>query len=194
METLDAEGLCNNCPLLKSCYVECLRLDTASWSLKIIKQDFVLQSREKDAQGWLLKKGDYAHVAHDLHNTDPRYFHGPEVWKADRHIRIEGEGSEKKAVVDMGSIRPYGESVRPSAGSKLTASIGGGLSMCKGRAFAFKESMMFTAAIVAMWDIDGPNGSKIQVPKHRKATGTYNTSDVTRVRVTPRRFETATRS
>lgn len=113
METLDAEGLCNNCPLLKSCYVECLRLDTASWSLKIVKQDFVLQSREKDAQGWLLKKGDYAHVAHDLHNTDPRYFDGPEVWKADRHIRIEGEGSEKKAVVDMGSIRPYGESVRP---------------------------------------------------------------------------------
>lgn len=57
---LDVEGLCTKCPLLKSCYVECLRLDSASWSFKEVKQDFVLQSREKGSQPWLLKKGDYA--------------------------------------------------------------------------------------------------------------------------------------
>jgi hypothetical protein len=100
ISNLDVEGLCTKCPLLKSCYVECLRLDSASWSFKEVKQDFVLQSREKGSQPWLLKKGDFAHAAHDLHNTDPNYFDNPMVWKADRHI--------KEGTADMGSIRPYG--------------------------------------------------------------------------------------
>ncbi|KAK4543154.1 hypothetical protein LTR36_005932 [Oleoguttula mirabilis] len=107
LEKFDVEGLCANCPLLKSCYIECLRLDTASWSLKVVKQDFVLQSRDKDAQGWLLRKGEYAHAAHDLHNTDPNYFDNPTVWKADRHVKYGGDG--KRGTADMGSIRPYGE-------------------------------------------------------------------------------------
>lgn len=106
LETFDVEGLCANCPLLKSCYIESLRIDTASWSFKVVKQDFAIQPREKDAQGWLLRKGEYAHAAHDLHNTDPEYFEDPMVWKADRHIKYEGE--EKRGVADMGSIRPYG--------------------------------------------------------------------------------------
>lgn len=103
LETFDVEGLSANCPLLKSCYVECLRVDTASWSFKQVKQDFVLQSREKGAQGWLMRKGEYAHAAHN--NTDPAYFDDPLVWKADRHVK--GEGDEKRA--DMGILRPYGE-------------------------------------------------------------------------------------
>lgn len=107
-DRFDVEGLCSSCPLLKSCYIECLRLDTASWSLKIIKQDFVLQSREKGAQGWLLRKGDYAHAAHDLHNTDPSVFADPMIFRADRHVKQEGD--EKGRTADMGSIRPYGES------------------------------------------------------------------------------------
>ena len=106
LDRFDVEGLCESCPLLKSCYVECLRLDTASWSLKVVKQDFVLQSKEKDAQGWLLRKGEYAHAAHDLHNTDPNHFSDPTLWKADRHVRYQGAGG--KSAVDMGSIRPYG--------------------------------------------------------------------------------------
>lgn len=107
LDTFDVESLCAKCPLLKSCYVECLRLDTASWSLKVVKQDFVLQSREKDTQGWLLRKGEYAHAAHDLHNTDPRYFDDPMVFKADRHIKYGSD--DKKGTADIGSIRPYGK-------------------------------------------------------------------------------------
>lgn len=107
LEAFDVDGLCNNCPLLKSCYVESLRVDAASWSLKLIQQDFVLQSREKNTQGWLLKKGQYAHAAHDLHNTDPNYFDDPAIWKADRHVKFEDDG--KKVHVDLGSIRPYGK-------------------------------------------------------------------------------------
>lgn len=100
---LERDGLLHHCPLLKSIYIESLRVDTASWSLKVIKEDTILQSREKGAQPWLLRKGDYVHAAHDLHNTDPRYFPEPMVYKADRHITAEGSA-------EIGTIRPYGES------------------------------------------------------------------------------------
>ena len=107
LENLDVDGLCANCPLLKSCYIECLRLDAAPWSLKVAKQDFVLTPREKDAQGYMLRKGEYVHVAHDLHNTDPNAFENPDVFKADRHIKYDENG---KGSADMGSMRPYGKS------------------------------------------------------------------------------------
>lgn len=107
IEDFDVEGLSVNCPLLKSCYIECLRLDTSIWSLKVVKQDFVLQGRERDSPGWLLRKGEFAHAAHDLHNTDPNYFEDPSVWKPDRHVKYSDEG--KPVSADMGTIRPYGE-------------------------------------------------------------------------------------
>ncbi|EMC97078.1 hypothetical protein BAUCODRAFT_121589 [Baudoinia panamericana UAMH 10762] len=171
LDLLDVDGLCSNCPLLKSCYLECLRLDTASWSLKVVQEDFVLQSREKDAQSWLLRKGEFAHAAHNLHNTDPAYFDEPMTWRADRHVQYE-DGS-KRGVAEMGSVRPYG----------------GGSSMCKGRSFAFKECMMFTAAIVAMWDMDPAGGGAWNIPRHKKATGVYATSDETRVCIKQRCLE-----
>ncbi|TKA80004.1 hypothetical protein B0A55_02087 [Friedmanniomyces simplex] len=170
LEKFDVDGLCNHCPLLKSSYIECLRLDTAPWSFRVIKEDFVLQGRQKDAEGWLLRKGDCAHIAHDLHSTDPEYFDDPTVWRADRHIKYEGD--EKRAVADMGSIRPFG----------------GGSSMCKGRTFAFKQSMMFAAAIVSMWDIEPAGGGPWKMPRHRKSTGVYNTNDDTRVWVKRRQL------
>ncbi|KXT10768.1 hypothetical protein AC579_2324 [Pseudocercospora musae] len=166
ISNIEVDGLVNNCPLLKSTYIECLRVDTASWSLKVVKQDFVLQSRDKEeSQAWLLRKGDYAHAAHDLHNTDPKYWEDPMTFKADRHIKYDEDA--KKEMVEMGSIRPYG----------------GGASMCKGRAFALKESLLFTAAIISMWEIEpaGGHGKRWKIPKHRKATGVYGTNEVTRV-------------
>ena len=60
--------------------------------------------------------------------------------------------------------------------------------MCKGRAFAFKESLMYTAAIVAMWDIEAADGGSWTMPKHRKSTGVYNSNDDTRVWVKRRKL------
>jgi cytochrome P450 len=104
--SFDVEGLCANCPLLKSCYLECLRLDTATWSQRVVQQDFVLEASEKRAQRWLLRKGEYADVAHELHNTDPNSFDDPMQWRADRHVRKMD--NEKTATADIGSLRPYG--------------------------------------------------------------------------------------
>jgi len=113
VEKMDVERLCRQCPLLESCYVESLRLDSASWSLREVKQDFVLKSEEKEARGWQLRKGEYVHAAHDLHSTDAKCFGDPMVWKADRHIR--NKYGEKQDTTDMGSLRPYGELPSPDS-------------------------------------------------------------------------------
>lgn len=60
--------------------------------------------------------------------------------------------------------------------------------MCKGRAFAFKEIMIFAAAIISMWEIDPVNGGEWKMPKHRKATAVYATSDSTRVWIKQRKL------
>jgi hypothetical protein len=69
---------------------------------------------------------------------------------------------------------------------------GGGHSMCKGRAFAFKEIMLFSAAIISMWEIDPVDGGEWKMPRHRKATAVYGTSDSTRVWIKQRKLPVST--
>ncbi|KAF7188476.1 Cytochrome P450 7A1 [Pseudocercospora fuligena] len=166
-EIFDYNGLIERCALLKSCYIECLRVHTASWSFKMVKEDFSLQAR-KDSQGWLLRKGDYCHAAHELHNTDPNYFEDPLEFKPNRHIKYDPEKGYD--VADLGTIRPYG----------------GGSSMCKGRHFAVKEVMIFTAAIISMWDMEAAGGGEWKMPASRKTTATHGTDDECRVWVSRR--------
>jgi hypothetical protein len=178
ISALDVDAICANCVLLKSVYVESFRLDAAPWSFKSVKSDFVLQARDPKgaavpSEAWLLRKGEFVHAAHDLHNTDPNYFDEPLAFKADRHIRYErDDDGRERATADLGSIRPYG----------------GGASMCKGRAVALKEIMMFTAAIIYMWDMEPKGGGKWKMPKHQKATAVYATNDDVRVWVKRRKF------
>ena len=109
LQTIDHDGLTNHCPLLKSCYFESLRVDTSILSLKVMKDDLVLSGRDKSAEKYILKKGSYTHVAHDIHHKDPAYFNDPETWRADRHISyVDGPDGEKYVSVNMGTIRPFG--------------------------------------------------------------------------------------
>lgn len=61
--------------------------------------------------------------------------------------------------------------------------------MCKGRQFALKETMLFTAAIISMWDIEPKGGNSWKMPKHRRATGVHSTDDITRVWVKRRELD-----
>ena len=107
IETLDVEGLISKCPLLKSAYVESMRLYTGVWSVKWINQDTTIGRGE---ESYLLKKGEYAHAPQETHQLDPKHFPDPMEWIGDRHVREEvDKDGQKYRTADMGSIRPYGK-------------------------------------------------------------------------------------
>ncbi|KAI9714767.1 MAG: hypothetical protein M1820_000056 [Bogoriella megaspora] len=170
--TIDVPGLTSKCPLLKACYIESLRVDSAPWSLKKVLQDFNLAESKADAGGsdpvtYRLKKGEYADVAFDLHFTDPKFFPEPLEWKPDRHLKdLDGEG--RYVIPEMGTIRPYG----------------GGRGMCKGRVFAEKECFAYAAAIFVLWEIEPAGGEReLKIPRHGKATAVSYPRDDVRVRL-----------
>jgi len=112
LEHVDMEGLDTRCPLLKSAYIETLRHDVASWSPKLMRQDYTLSSKDKSVEKFLLKKGTYTHIAHELHHKDPAYWIEPEVWKADRHVIYKtNDNGEKHKTAEMGTVRAYGKSL-----------------------------------------------------------------------------------
>lgn len=159
---IDHKGITNACPLLKSCYVESLRLDSAPWSLKKVKKDFSITESVHDAIpghkpcSFTLKAGTFAEVPLDLHFTDPRYFPDPMTFVSDRHIvqSAPDEDGFCKRTAEWGSVRPFG----------------GGAHMCKGRNLAEKEVLVTVAGMLALWDIE-PIAGEWKLPGHGKATG-----------------------
>lgn len=115
--SIDVGGLVNDCPLLKSCYVECLRLNVSAHSVKKIHQDFVITDKVTvDATGnnpetYKFHKGEYVDLSWELYATDPRYYPEPEVWHAERHMpqpvgNAKGMSGSKVA---LGNLKPFGE-------------------------------------------------------------------------------------
>jgi cytochrome P450 len=113
IQTIDVDGLVNKCPLLKAAYVETLRLDVSAWSFKVIREDVIISDKDASSDNFLLKKGTYAHGAHELNHTNPDVFEDPKEWSIDRHIKWDASNAsgEKLPVgADMGVVRPYGKS------------------------------------------------------------------------------------
>ncbi|KAF2158138.1 putative P450 monooxygenase [Myriangium duriaei CBS 260.36] len=171
LEDIEHESLTEKCPLLKAAYVESMRLDTAVWSFKIMKEDLTVAGRGKgaDSDRFLVEKGTFCHVAHELHHRNPAFYEDPEVWRVDRHIKYEPtkDGGKGEGKADMGTVRPYG----------------GGHSMCKGRQFAFREILMFTATIFTFWDMEPAKGGEWRMPKPVQLTGTNGIKGEMRVRL-----------
>ncbi|KAH6605776.1 cytochrome p450, partial [Trichoderma cornu-damae] len=153
LRDVDIDGLITKCPLLKASYIETLRVYSGGWAMKLMYQDTVLEAKGKGGESYFLKKGTYAHIPQELHQFDPQYFPNPTEWQAERHVRETVDGSGKKIVTaDMGTLRPYG----------------GGLKMCKGRQFALREMLLYTAAIISFYDMQPPKGGSWSVPQTRK--------------------------
>ncbi len=198
LESIDVDGLTERCPLLKAAYIETLRLEVHAWSIKVIRQDFVMGERDKSAPSYFIPAGAYAHVAHELHHTDPKRFVEPEKWSADRHVRWETRpgSDEKVAVADMGTVRPYGtfhhtqkapaRAERPELSLTNPLYSGGGVNMCKGRAFAAREVLIFTAAITAFYDIEPAGGGRWEMPVRGRAAGTKRAVGGLKVWIRPR--------
>ncbi|KAH8174965.1 cytochrome p450 domain-containing protein [Sarocladium implicatum] len=157
LRTVDVEGLMEKCPLLKASYVETLRLYTSSYSIKWMAQDTVLGKSSDPNGSFVLEKGTYAHASHELHQLDERCYPDPHEWQPARHVKETVDKNGHKTVsVDLGTIRPYG----------------GGHSMCKGRAYAARELIVITAALLSTYDIEPAGGKAWGNLKTVKATST----------------------
>ncbi|KAF3769506.1 cytochrome P450 [Cryphonectria parasitica EP155] len=161
IESIDIEGILNKCPLLKASYIETLRLDFDGWNFKYIREDTVVG--DKEGEKFFLRAGTYAHLATQLWNTDPSVYDDPEVWRAERHIRPNATGGTagQESVIDIGDLRPYG----------------GGEAICNGQDFAVQEVLLFSAALIAMYDIEPVGGGPWKLPRREKSAGAlYPTS------------------
>jgi len=151
LEMLEVGGLANDCPLLKAAYAETMRLYTGAWSWKWMQKDAVLKGDDQVDGAYLLKKGAYAYVPHELHHLDPKCFPNPGEWQPMRHVEetVEKGGKAIRTIKSPGCMKLYDD----------------GQAMGKGSAFVLQELLMHTAAILAMYEIRTPEGEKWTVPR-----------------------------
>jgi len=106
---LDSEGLSRSCLLLKACYLEALRLHSASVTVKQVRKDVVVTESAADdgsgqARAYVLEAGSYIEICHELHQSDPRYFERPEQFMPERFL-VSGKDGLK---VKDHTLTPYG--------------------------------------------------------------------------------------
>lgn len=193
---IDSKALSSECPLLKACFIESLRLDTTPASLKTVKKDFLVNydpnSREpkrtasaslheSSAKPYLLRAGTSVLVPFSLHFTDPAYWPDPDIFEPRRHIVQADEKSNNEGVEDTGTSgqrRAEFGTLRP---------FGGGRSLCPGRSYAEKEVLAGVSAILLLWNIEPVDKRGWRIPRHVQSTGVAAPGENVRVRITRRK-------
>jgi len=169
---LSHDGLAKKCPLFKATYFEALRLSNQPWSMRQIgSEDVTISSKQaSDSQAFVLGRGEYVTIPHDLHMRDPKYFKEPEKFQPERFLVCSEDG---ELTAKIGTIRPYG----------------GGPSMCKGRVFAERECLALVAGVLMMWDIEPVDKKKgFIIPEQKKTTAVSLPIHDTRARIKRRQF------
>ncbi|OJK03285.1 hypothetical protein ASPACDRAFT_50635 [Aspergillus aculeatus ATCC 16872] len=174
--SIDTEGLIKSCLLLKASFYETLRLDSAALSFRNVTSDFTVTESEEDAtldglsqpRSYKFKKGDAIVIPHAVIHNDHRYFSNPNQFDPLRFVTTDPDTGEKKASMDV--IKPFG----------------GGVSGCKGRAFAERKLLAFSAAIIALWDVEPAQGNDFAIPEHRPSAAAFLPKTDIRVRMRQR--------
>ncbi|KAF4126105.1 Cytochrome P450 [Geosmithia morbida] len=115
--SIDTDSLVARCLLLRSAYVETVRLYTCTGSSMRLKEDVTVPRVDKGS--YLLRQGTYVDTAQEMYNLDERRFASPDEWQGGRHI--------KDGAVDMDAATPYGESARHLLSSTTGTDTGQGM-------------------------------------------------------------------
>jgi hypothetical protein len=82
---IDVDGLIAKCVILRSCFLETVRVYGRGWKAGKIVRDFTLV--EDDSLSWSLKRNEWVHAPIWVANAaDGQFYPDPEVWKCERHI------------------------------------------------------------------------------------------------------------
>ena len=185
--SIDMKSLMNNCPLLQATFLETMRVNSLASSVKQVMEDIIITESSEDAehQGrsmpftYLIPKGEVLWLPHAVHQKDGRYWPKPEKFEPQR-FWVQQEGKQNKG----GKEREKGDKEKIRVDYKTMKVWGGGSTMCKGKGFAEAEVIVFTAAILVMWDIEAVDGWKH--PGQSTGGGTAQPLKETRVRLRQR--------
>ncbi|PTU20898.1 hypothetical protein P175DRAFT_0438127 [Aspergillus ochraceoroseus IBT 24754] len=179
--SIDIEKLSDSCHLLKASFYECLRLDSAGLSFRQLTttSDLTLTETDEEAadagrsgpsRSYTIKKDELLVVAHGVLHADPGQFSNPTQYDPRRFMHhTDPKTGTKRAKID--SITPFG----------------GGMSACKGRAFAERKILALSAAILSMWHVEPvEGGGEFDIPGHRFSSAAFLPENDIRVRITPR--------
>lgn len=169
LQGVDATALAAQCPLLNAAMEESLRLDTCVWSSRIVRDDCVIRGKGRD---YVLRRGEYAHVAHELHHLDPAVWDEPDVWRVERHLVYGADGAAVRAVPSR--VQAFGQYCFMIVQRRMAhTNAGGGASLCPGKAYASKQVLVFAACILTFWDIEPANASW-EMPSSVMSSGGVN--------------------
>jgi cytochrome P450 len=174
---IDLKGLVGSCMLLKACYYECLRLDSAPISIRSVRQDFTLTETHpsglpgEHSAKYVLKAGTSVAIPLNAHLKDPRYIDCPSMFKPSRFL-VPSRNDDGARIADAGTLEPFG----------------GGEAMCPGRDFAEREVMALVAGILVLWEMEPTNPNGWVIPGHTASTGVAAPSTSIRVRIRRRQL------
>jgi cytochrome P450 len=150
-----------------------MRLSSMPSSIRKVVADVAItgEAQVGSSHSYMLCRGEYVRISHDLHMRDPKYFTNPETFNPERFLVQDRKGSQ---LAEMGTIRPYG------AGS----------SICKGRIFAEMACLSLVAGVLVCWDIEpGDKSSGWVIPKQDTSSVVCRPVHETRVRIRQRTFK-----
>ena len=172
--SIDLKGLQESCPILKACYYETMRFDSAGISFRQLTSDLDVAESDSDAaldglekpRKYALERGNYIAISHGAYQKDSRYFQNPTMYDYQRFIKTDSESGKK--TVDGDAFMPFCD----------------GVFEVKGQQFAESEILAFTAAILALWDISpAPCVGEWKIPRQRPNIGLLSPSKDVRVRI-----------
>jgi cytochrome P450 len=174
---IDVDGLCKNCPLIKASFYETMRMNMGGLGVRQVNHELTLTESAADAamfgkrkaQSYRIPAGSTLVLANGTMQKDSRIFEEPDQFQPRRFIG--GEGKKGSTSVTMKNLHTFG----------------GGLYKCKGRYFAEKEMVIFTASILVMWDVGPAAGNDaLIIPEMGLAGAARSPAKDVRVRLTRR--------
>lgn len=136
---VDIEALTSRCPLFRVAFLETLRMEAHTFSLKMVTEDCnVVPYQKSGDEQFSLKKGEIVCISHGAHQMDPKYF--PEPFEFNP-LRYENQPTD-------------GQKTFPSTTYGDMFVFSGGKALCKGRDFAQAEVLAIVAAFITSWEMD----------------------------------------
>lgn len=187
--SLDLEAVRQSCLLLRGTYFETMRLEVQGTSYKVVLNDFAITESDEDAaiagrsepQTYRIPKGQYVCIPHSLHQMDGKYFKNPKKFDPRRFFVTDDKNSSETSV-EMGTMSVFGGGITMCKGESFHQLTNMTDLSQKGRNFAEREILAFTAAIISVWDIE-PASGEWKHPGSKTASGAVNPIKDVRVRM-----------